>query len=99
MLVKAFGMEQTLGNVLFAATFLITDILSECEGKRAVEIFQTRLDIVNHSVGALPCQTEQKIRLVEITRYCFRVALGYALFKRSLAQVVIVRFPDFGVGD
>ena len=35
ILVKAFGMEQTLGNVLFAATFLATDILSECEGKRA----------------------------------------------------------------
>ena len=35
VLVKAFGMEQTLGNVLFAVTFLITDILSECEGKKA----------------------------------------------------------------
>lgn len=35
ILVDAFGMEQTLGNVLFAATFLITDILSECEGKKA----------------------------------------------------------------
>ena len=35
MLVDAFGMQQTLGNVLFASTFLITDILSECEGKRA----------------------------------------------------------------
>lgn len=35
ILVKAFGMEQTLGNVLFASTFLITDILSECEGKKA----------------------------------------------------------------
>lgn len=34
ILIKAFGMEQTLGNVLFAATFLATDILSECEGKR-----------------------------------------------------------------
>lgn len=34
ILVKAFGMEQTLGNVLFAATFLITDILSENEGKK-----------------------------------------------------------------
>lgn len=33
ILIKAFGMEQTLGNVLFAATFLATDILSECEGK------------------------------------------------------------------
>ncbi len=34
LLVDAFGMEQTLGNVLFAVTFLITDILSECEGKK-----------------------------------------------------------------
>lgn len=29
ILVNAFGLEQTLGNVLFASTFLITDILSE----------------------------------------------------------------------
>ena len=35
ILVTAFGMEQTLGNVLFAATFLITDILSENTGKAA----------------------------------------------------------------
>lgn len=34
LLIRAFGMEQTLGNVLFAVTFLITDILSECEGKK-----------------------------------------------------------------
>lgn len=35
MMVSAFGMDQTLGNILFAATFLITDILSENEGKKA----------------------------------------------------------------
>ncbi|MBD5131102.1 MAG: queuosine precursor transporter [Clostridiales bacterium] len=35
IMIKAFGMDQTLGNVLFASTFLATDILSECEGKRA----------------------------------------------------------------
>ncbi len=35
ILIDAFGVEQTLGNVLFAVTFLITDILSECEGKKA----------------------------------------------------------------
>lgn len=35
IVVDAFGMEQTLGNVLFAVTFLITDILSENEGKQA----------------------------------------------------------------
>lgn len=35
ILINAFGMEQTLGNILFASTFLVTDILSECEGKKA----------------------------------------------------------------
>lgn len=35
IVIKAFGMEQTLGNLLFASTYLITDILSENEGKKA----------------------------------------------------------------
>lgn len=34
IMVQAFGMEQTLGNVFFAVTFLVTDILSENEGKK-----------------------------------------------------------------
>lgn len=34
IVVRAFGMEQTLGNTLFAATFLATDILSELYGKK-----------------------------------------------------------------
>jgi len=33
ILIDAFGMEQTLGNVLFGSTFLVTDILSEVAGK------------------------------------------------------------------
>ncbi len=37
MLVNAFGMEQTLGNTLFAASFVITDVLSENEGKEAAD--------------------------------------------------------------
>ncbi len=35
ILINAFGMEQTLGNILFASTFLVTDILSEIYGKKA----------------------------------------------------------------
>ncbi len=35
LLVDAFGMEQTLGNILFASSFLVTDILSELEGKES----------------------------------------------------------------
>lgn len=34
ILVHAFGMDQTLGNTLFASTFLATDILSEIYGKK-----------------------------------------------------------------
>lgn len=34
ILIRAFGMEQTLGNVMFASSFLITDIVSEIYGKR-----------------------------------------------------------------
>lgn len=37
IIVNAFGLEQTLGNILFAVTFVITDILSENEGKKAAD--------------------------------------------------------------
>lgn len=37
LMVDAFGMEQTLGNILFASTFLVTDILSENEGKKEAQ--------------------------------------------------------------
>lgn len=37
ILVEAFGMEQTLGNMLFASSFLVTDILSELYGKREAQ--------------------------------------------------------------
>lgn len=33
IMVDAFGMSQTLGNIMFATTFVVTDILSELEGK------------------------------------------------------------------
>ena len=34
ILIDAFGMEQTLGNVMFASSFLVTDIISENFGKK-----------------------------------------------------------------
>lgn len=34
LLVKAFGVEMTLGNVLFASTFLITDVMSENHSRK-----------------------------------------------------------------
>lgn len=37
IVIDAFGMEMTLGNILFASTFLVTDILSELYGKKAAQ--------------------------------------------------------------
>ncbi len=37
IVVTAFGMEMTLGNILFASTFLVTDILSELYGKKKAQ--------------------------------------------------------------
>ncbi len=37
LIVDAFGIEQTLGNVLFASSFLVTDILSETAGKKEAQ--------------------------------------------------------------
>lgn len=37
IVIDAFGMEQTLGNILFGSTFLITDILSETVGKKQAD--------------------------------------------------------------
>lgn len=34
IVIHAFGMEQTLGNVIFASSFLVTDILSENHSKK-----------------------------------------------------------------
>lgn len=34
VLIEGFGMEQTLGNVMFASTYLVTDILSENHSKK-----------------------------------------------------------------
>ena len=37
ILVEAFSLEQTLGNVLFATTFLATDMLSEFENRESAD--------------------------------------------------------------
>ncbi|MBP0979074.1 MAG: queuosine precursor transporter [Oscillospiraceae bacterium] len=38
IIIDAFGLRQTLGNVMFASTYLITDILSENEGKKSASL-------------------------------------------------------------
>ena len=66
ILVNAFGMDQTLGNTLFASSFLATDILSEIYGKKdadkgvIVGIFTTVLFIVLSSmwVHYIPAESD-----------------------------------------
>ena len=38
ILIRAYGLEQTLGNILFASTFVATDILSENHGKKEASL-------------------------------------------------------------
>ncbi|MGN0739061.1 MAG: queuosine precursor transporter [Treponema sp.] len=66
VLVNAFGMDQTLGNTLFASSFLATDILSEIYGKKdadkgvLVGIFTTVLFIILSSmwVHYIPAESD-----------------------------------------
>ena len=66
ILVNAFGMDQTLGNTLFASSFLATDILSEIYGKKdadkgvIVGIFTTVLFIALSSmwVHYIPAESD-----------------------------------------
>lgn len=37
IVIQAFGMEMTIGNILFASTFLVSDIASELYGKRTAQ--------------------------------------------------------------
>ena len=75
IMVKAFGMVMTLGNVLFASTFLITDIVSEVYGKkdakRAVHIGITTsiVFIIFHSGGFYTHRTAQILQCLQCRQF------------------------------
>ena len=79
IMINAFGMEQTLGNVLFAVTFLITDILSECEGKKAA---QTEISL------KVPGPPYMPVYSVQYSSLCFRKA---GCFIRQAQQIQLCR--------
>ncbi len=56
LLVDAFGIEMTLGNVLFGSTFLVTDILSENHGRKEANkavLISTFLSVIFVAVSQL----------------------------------------------
>ncbi len=73
ILVKAFGMEQTLGNVLFASTFLVTDILSEIYGKKAAN----KAVLIGCATSAI---------FIILSQYWLCTRLGYASYEKHFFQ-------------
>ncbi|MDY2960647.1 MAG: queuosine precursor transporter [Hornefia sp.] len=97
MLVKAFGMEMTLGNILFASTFLVTDIVSELygkeESKKAVKIgIATSISFVAISSSWLLYQPSASDFATSSIRTIF--SNTPRLMLASLAVYVIVQFFD-----
>lgn len=97
ILVQAFGMEQTLGNVLFATSFVITDILSENEGKKEAD----RAVFAGISISVLFLLVTQSWRLFVPAASDTAWALLDALFVRtprmlaaSLCVYIIVQYLD-----
>lgn len=97
MLVKAFGMEMTLGNILFASTFLVTDIVSELygkkESKKAVKIgIATSISFIVISSSWLLYQPSSGDFATPSIRTIF--SNTPRLMFASLAVYVIVQFFD-----
>ncbi len=95
MLIDGFGITQTLGNVMFAATYMITDILSENEGKKYASkavwlgVFTSAAMLVFTQYWLLytPSQTDrvsEHIRAIFSTtpRLLLASFLGYAVSQR-----------------
>ncbi len=93
ILIKAFGIEQTLGNILFGATFLVTDILSECEGKKeakkcvAIGLFSSVFFLVISSSWLL-YQPESGENMIALFAKTPRIIIS------SLLVYAIVQFLD-----
>lgn len=80
ILIQAFGMEQTLGNVLFASTFLVTDILSELYGKKAA----------NKAV-AIGCTTS--VLFIMLSQYWLQYTPAENDFAMGALQIIFANIP------
>ncbi len=97
ILVKAFGIEMTLGNILFASTFLVTDIVSELYGKsesyKAVRIgIITSIIFVTISSSWLAYSPSEN----DFASNSIRSIFSYTprLMLASISVYVIVQFMD-----
>lgn len=93
MLIKAFGMEQTLGNVLFASTFLITDALSEIRGKKLAQE-SIKLTIFGSIVFLVASQTWLVYSLQDVS-----LSASLAQIFTQTPRIVIVSLLVFAIAS
>ncbi len=95
LLIDGFGMRQTLGNVMFAATYLCTDILSENEGKKSAQkavwigVFTSAVMLLFTQYWLLYDYSQSDVAGIHITaifaktpRLMLASFLGYAISQR-----------------
>ena len=95
MLVNLFGMEATLGNILYAGGFLVTDILSENHGKEAAQkavkigffgLIATTL-IMQCAIHFTPLDVPEGIAMFESVKSIFSL-LPRLAFASSVAYLI-----------
>ena len=100
MLVNLFGMEATLGNILYAGGFLVTDILSENHGKEAAQkavkigffgLIATTL-IMQCAIHFTPLDVPEGIAMFESVKSIFSLLPRLAF--ASLVAYLISQFHD-----
>lgn len=100
MLVRLFGMDATLGNILYAGGFLVTDILSENYGKEyaktAVKIgffsLISMTAIMQVAILFTPLQIEEGLKLFNGVKNIFSLMPRLAF--ASLLAYLISQFND-----
>ena len=100
MLVNLFGMEATLGNILYSGGFLVTDILSENHGKEAAQkavkigffgLIATTL-IMQCAIHFTPLDVPEGIAMFESVKSIFSLLPRLAF--ASLVAYLISQFHD-----
>ena len=100
ILVNLFGMEATLGNILYAGGFLITDILSENYGKKAANtavkigffsLVATTL-IMQCAIHFKPLDVPEGLAIFESVKSIFSLLPRLAI--ASLIAYLISQFHD-----
>ena len=76
LLVNAFGMDQTLGNVIFATTYSAAKILSEMEGEKGPDYAKKATWLSVGTTGVFMLITQTRRRMEDCSSRCSRTRPG-----------------------